>query len=228
LETREVELSIGGKPVKKLGLFAQVDALDNLLAIQAKGQKLFSSMEINPAFAQSGKAYLQGLAVTDGPASLGTEVMEFAAGQVKDGKPSPFASRKIEKDNLFSAAAEIEGLEFDDVKPAEGGAAAMFAAATEFFKNFGKAGETPKPEEKPAETPPAAANDNNLAAQIGQGFQQLSAAIAKQGEELNARVAKVESEFGTLKASVESTEKPGTPKRPAAAGGSANYAKTDC
>ncbi|MBH9536940.1 GPO family capsid scaffolding protein [Novosphingopyxis sp. YJ-S2-01] len=97
LETREVELQLGGKTEKKLGLFAQVDALDNLVAVQAKGQKLYSSIELNPNFASTGKAYLQGLAVTDSPASLGTEIMTFAAGQVEAGKTSPFADRKVER-----------------------------------------------------------------------------------------------------------------------------------
>jgi len=230
LETRDVELQLGGKPVKKLGLFAQVDALDNLLAVQAKGQKLFSSMEVNPVFAQTGKAYLQGLAVTDSPASLGTEIMEFAAGQVKAGKESLFASRKIEKGNFFSAAQEIEGLEFDEAKaPAEGGAAAMFAAATEFFKSFSKTPEpTPAPAPSPTavETPPTPANDN-LSAAIGQGFEKLSAAIAKQGEEFTGRLDKLQADHNTLKASVENTEG-SAPKRPAAAGGKQNYAKTDC
>lgn len=37
------------------------------------GQKVYTSMEIRPNFSNSGKCYLIGLAVTDDPASLGTE-----------------------------------------------------------------------------------------------------------------------------------------------------------
>ena len=230
LETREVELQLGGKTEKKLGLFAQVDALDNLVAVQAKGQKLFSSVELNPNFAATGKAYLQGLAVTDSPASLGTEVMEFAAGQVSAGRPSLFADRKVDKGNFFSAAQPIDGLEFEDDKaPTEGSAAAMFAAATDFFKKFTGGGAEPaKPADKPAETPPApAAANDNLAAQIGQGFTQLTAAIAKQGDEIRADLTQLRSDHDALKASVEGTEK-SAPKRPPATGDAANYARTDC
>jgi hypothetical protein len=43
------------------------------------GQKVYTSMEIRPNFANSGKCYLVGLAVTDDPASLGTEYLEFCS-----------------------------------------------------------------------------------------------------------------------------------------------------
>ena len=96
LEAREIELDIGGKKEKRRALFAQVEALDNLVAINAKGQKLYSSIEVNPNFAGTGKAYLQGLAVTDSPASLGTEMLTFAASL---GDKNPLASRKQDKGN---------------------------------------------------------------------------------------------------------------------------------
>ena len=230
LETREVELQLGGKTEKKLGLFAQVDALDNLVAVKDKGQKLFSSIELNPNFAGTGKAYLQGLAVTDSPASLGTEVMQFAAGQVQAGKPNPFADRKVDKGNFFSAAQPIEGLELADA-PArtESESGKLFAAATKFFENFGKSAPAePKGQEPaPADTVSAASGNDALAAQIGQGFAQLGQAMQAQGQELSTRMDKFQSDHDALKASIESTEN-NAPRRPAAAGGNANYARTDC
>jgi hypothetical protein len=230
LETREVELQLGGKAEKKLGLFGQVDALDNLAAIQAKGQKLYSSIELNPNFAATGKAYLQGLAVTDSPASLGTQIMEFAAGQVKDGNPSIFAERKVEKGNFFSAAHEIAGFEFDSAASVETESSKLFAGLTKFFENFGtKTEEKEEPKTPPAEpvTPPTPANDN-LTALIGQGFAQITAAVEKQAEEIRADFSKLQADHNTLKASIENTEKPGSHRRPAATGGDANYARTDC
>lgn len=44
-------------------------------------QKVYTSMEIQPNFANTGKCYLVGLAVTDDPASLGTEYRNSAARQ---------------------------------------------------------------------------------------------------------------------------------------------------
>ncbi|MFP3534503.1 GPO family capsid scaffolding protein, partial [Burkholderia sp. SIMBA_042] len=37
----------------------------------------FTSVEIQPNFADTGKPYLRGMAVTDDPASLGTEALHF-------------------------------------------------------------------------------------------------------------------------------------------------------
>jgi hypothetical protein len=63
---------------KKLQLLAVVDASDEVVSLQKKGQKLFSSIEMLPNFIGKGVAYLSGLAFTDSPASLGTESMKFS------------------------------------------------------------------------------------------------------------------------------------------------------
>lgn len=111
LKTENVDLTIGGKVESRLALYAEIDALDPLVAMNKAGQKLYTSIEVNPDFAGSGKAYLVGLAVTDSPASLGTEMLQFCAGK---GDASPLAHRKQDKGNLFTAAAETT-LEFDDI-----------------------------------------------------------------------------------------------------------------
>jgi hypothetical protein len=54
------------------------------------GQKVYTSMEIQPNFANSGKCYLVGLAVTDDPASLGTEYLEFCSRAAQN----PLAGKK--------------------------------------------------------------------------------------------------------------------------------------
>lgn len=60
-------------------LFAQISPTNDLIELNKKRQKIYSSLEVRGDFAATGKAYLVGLAVTDSPASLGTEVLEFAA-----------------------------------------------------------------------------------------------------------------------------------------------------
>jgi hypothetical protein len=72
-------------------------------------------MEVNTSFADTGKAYLVGLAATDDPASLGTEMLQFSA----SAKSNPLASRKQNPENLFTAAEEtlIEWEEVQDEKP---------------------------------------------------------------------------------------------------------------
>lgn len=105
LKAEEVEL--GGK--KKLGLYAQIEPNEAGIALNKKGQKIYTSAEVSPEFADTGKAYLIGLALTDGPASLGTEALSFSA------QHGTLASRKQHADNLFTAAEEVEALEFEEV-----------------------------------------------------------------------------------------------------------------
>lgn len=62
----------------KVGLFARLAPNDRLLQLNKEAQKLFTSIEIKPEFADTGKPYLCGLAVTDEPASLGTEPLHFS------------------------------------------------------------------------------------------------------------------------------------------------------
>lgn len=104
LESRQVEDG-------KLALFAQIDALPALVAMNKAKQKIFTSIEVDPNFAKTGEAYMTGLAVTDSPASLGTEVLKFAAGNPE---ASPFKGKKHSEGALFSAAVETDlGLDGD-------------------------------------------------------------------------------------------------------------------
>mgnify|MGYP003614414653 CR=1 FL=1 len=96
LEAREVE---GGK----LALFAQIEPLPELVAMTKAKQKIYTSIEVNPSFADTGEAYMTGLGVTDSPASLGTDVLTFAA---QNPTASPFAGRKENAAILFSEAVE--------------------------------------------------------------------------------------------------------------------------
>ena len=56
----------------KIALLAQLAVNDNLQALWDADQKIYSSIEYRENFAGTGKAYLEGLAVTDSPASLNT------------------------------------------------------------------------------------------------------------------------------------------------------------
>jgi hypothetical protein len=103
------EVTIDG--VKKLGLYAQIEPTPDLVTMTKAKQKIYTSIEINEKFADSGEAYLVGLGVTDSPASLGTEVLSFAA---QNPNANPFSARKTSPGNMFSEATEVT-LEFDEV-----------------------------------------------------------------------------------------------------------------
>ncbi|HHH0169484.1 TPA: GPO family capsid scaffolding protein [Yersinia enterocolitica] len=102
----------------KLALFAQIDPTDELLTLNKSRQKVYSSIQFDPNFANSGRAYLKGLALTDDPASLGTELLQFCAKQVAESKPNPLAGRKHSPDCLFTALEETF-IEFEEVQAAD-------------------------------------------------------------------------------------------------------------
>jgi hypothetical protein len=107
VKAEPVQLNIGGKQVTRLALYAQIEANDNLKAINQAGQKLFSSIEVEPQFASTSKAYLLGVAVTNTPASLGTEMMKFCAMQAATNPAAnPIAHRKKSPTSLFTANEE--------------------------------------------------------------------------------------------------------------------------
>ena len=77
-------------------------------ALNKKRQKVYTSIEIHPNLNEKG-AYLMGLAVTDSPASLGTEMLQFCS----KASANPLADRKQYKECLFTEALETV-IEFED------------------------------------------------------------------------------------------------------------------
>lgn len=94
----------------KWALFAKMTPTDELVAMVKASQKVYTSMEVRPNFANTGKCYLVGLAVTDDPASLGTEYLEFCS----RAKTNPLAGKKAEPGDVFSVATEVL-LEFEEL-----------------------------------------------------------------------------------------------------------------
>ncbi|WP_416146232.1 GPO family capsid scaffolding protein [Pseudomonas alloputida] len=62
----------------QVALEVQMKPNARLLQLNRHGDKLFSSVEITPNFAGSGRAYMTGLSVTDEPTSLGTQELFFS------------------------------------------------------------------------------------------------------------------------------------------------------
>ncbi|MEC6798187.1 GPO family capsid scaffolding protein [Photobacterium sp. S4TG1] len=58
-------------------LFARLSPNSRLVFANEQGQMLYTSIEVHPDFQKTGKAYLIGLAVTDSPASTGTDKLSF-------------------------------------------------------------------------------------------------------------------------------------------------------
>ncbi|XXQ53590.1 GPO family capsid scaffolding protein [Xenophilus aerolatus] len=210
VKTEEVE--VGG--AKKLALFAQIDPTQELIDLSKKRQKIYSSMEVRPKFADTDRAYLVGLAVTDNPASLGTEMLEFAA---KNPAASPFASRKEQKDDLFTAAEEVT-IELEEV-PDDGVAAKFKTMLAGALAKFGaKAG-----------------TDDARFAAVAEGFEQMGEAFEKHAAESATKLSDAHKTISELKTQVADLQAkysaldntPAGRQRPAAAGGN-GAVKTDC
>ena len=217
LAVKAEEVDIDGE--MKLALFAQLDPTQDLVAMVNKlRQKVYSSIEIQPNFAKTGEAYLVGLAVTDSPASLGTEMLTFA----RQAAQNPLASRKQDPDNLFTAASETE-IEFE----AE---AEESIGAKLFSKIMGILGKK---------------SDNDT--ERFSGIEQSVTAIAESQRDQLDRFSAVEAQTAEasegitqLKADLEAhaaafkeltdklSQQDGAPPRKPAAGGNNDAVKTDC
>jgi hypothetical protein len=216
LEAREEK---DGPHKGKLALYAQIDPTPALIELTKARQKIYTSIEIAPSFADSGEAYLVGLAATDSPASLGTEILAFSA---QNPNANPFAARKQQPDNLFTAASEtvIEleaendtaGL-FSIVKNLLTGASRKSTADDSRFADVTKAVET------------LATHSAHKARDLEALAQRVTANEAALAE-MTAKATASDEAFRTLHTQLSTTDN-GQPRRPPATG-SNTASLTDC
>ena len=90
----------------KMALYADVEPTESLVELVKKGQKLFTSMEVSPKFADTGKAYLVGLAAAE------ETVIELE--EIQEDKPSLFARVTA----LFTKKEQSDDARFSDVHKA--------------------------------------------------------------------------------------------------------------
>ncbi len=225
LKTDTVEIELGGQKVKKLALFAQVKPLAPLLDLIAKGQKLYTSMEVNPSFAGTGKAYFMGLAATDNPASLGTEILEFSA---KLGDKGPLAARKQQPGNFFSVAEETT-IEMEAEAPSAD-PTGVFASLKGLLDRFTPPAPSPEPKvETPPANPPQTGGSGTPSdfAAFGAAMGQMAAAVDKLATTTQQSFAAIRSEVETLKGQINETPAPGQHNRPLATGAAQQFVKTE-
>jgi len=203
----------------KRTLLAQLAPTPDLVAMNQARQKLFSSIEMDTNFAKSGEAYLVGLAVTDSPASLGTEMMEFSA------KSGALASRKSKADNLFTAAQEVE-LEFSEQEVDNEEPDASFLDKIKSI--FSQGAEQGRKDFDNALAPVHAAiieiaqQQQTLASNFANGQQGGGVITA-----LNAELTAMRKDFNDLVEKLGQTPASSAPPRPAATGGDGSE-QTDC
>lgn len=205
---------IGGQ--KKLALYAQISPTDELVELVKRRQKIYTSIEVRPQFADTQQAYMTGLAVTDNPASLGTEMLAFAAANPDK---SPFAARKEQKEDLFTAAEEAT-LEFEDAPAPDSSVVDKFRTLISgaVAKFSGKA-----------------ATDDARFAAVAEGFEQMGTTFAEHVGEQVSKAAATDKRLTELQAQLKDLQDKysaldntptGTPRPPATGGSGAQL--TDC
>ena len=101
----------------RTALYAEIEPSERMVQMTNKGQKVYSSIELHPQFALNGKAYVVGLAMTDTPASLGTDRLKFAAQQ----RASVMAFNNQQGEApMFTEALEAEVIELAAQRSDEG------------------------------------------------------------------------------------------------------------
>lgn len=232
-EVDALKTETDGETVK---LFAQLIPNQFLIDANRMGQKLFTSAEFISDFAGSGKEYLFGLAVTDIPASLGTEKMKFIlAGEEKDserGSLETFSLGKLKNNKTEKKEASFWGKLFairkeftptpepNTDKPNEGEEEkmdelkALLQQMLQMLSEMGKTAEGGNPD---SETPEMAAEDvADIADDIADAADQVSELAQEvaenpedevKAEEFSAAKAKL------LKAMKGFTAKPAKTKR---------------
>lgn len=212
LAVKTEEVDINGQ--KKLALFAQVEPTSDLIAMNKAKQKIYTSIEIDDSFADTGEAYIVGLAVTDSPASLGTDVLAFSA-QKPDA--NPFKDRHYSATSMFTEALETE-LTFEEIEDKPSLGAQLFSKVQILLG--GKQ-----------------AKDDAEFSQISQAVETVAehvkdlpdhlAAEKKFSAGLNTRLDQLSKDFTELKAKLSNTQDHNQKKRPPVTGGD-NQVMTDC
>lgn len=200
LAVKAEEVDVDGE--KRMALFAQIEPTDDLIAMNKAKQKLYTSIEIDPRFSDSGRAYLTGLAVTDSPASLGTEALQFSA---QNPAASPFAGRKTNPDAMFSEAVET-ALQFNEVEDKQSLGTMLFARVQDLLK-LGQA-------KVDGDFSQASKAIELVAEQVGSLSEQVAGVV-----ELTSQVATLQAELGELKTQLGNTENHSQSHRPLSAGG---------
>lgn len=180
----------------KRELQAQLDPTPDLVGMTKARQKIYTSIEIDPNFAKSGKCGLIGLSVTDSPASLGTSILEFAA---KNPAAHPYATRKQNPENLFTSALETT---FDFSEPPAANVpdagASVFARLAELLRPL-TFNQQPQQPQQPQQDDTAKALQG-----LPQLFSELQAAYTASNTATATKVAHLESELAEFKKSAAS------------------------
>lgn len=231
LKTETIDLTIGGKVEKRLALFAQIEPHSDLVTLTKDGQKVFTSIEIAPNFGASGKAGLVGLAVTDSPASLGTERLAFTAGATAAAMKPIVDAFKTDPANVLGESVEAS-IELEGEPAAEEPASIFSKLLTSLgFSTAGQPIVAPAAAAAPAAPAAApvaahAAGDDKVVALLTALKADMDAGRTADRQAYATQLNDLKGQFQTLQGKLDTTPASFN-SRPAATGG-AGLELTDC
>ena len=221
LSTGDVDVTIHGKTERRRGLFGVLDVTEEAQQLNCASQKVYPSIEIEPNFAGSGKAYLMGVALTDSPASIATDRLQF-----NRARPGALTLSADAPDQAFA-------IEF----PEAGGDTGSQTFLTKLGGMFDAFAAKLTGDAKPADPKPASQTEGEPAgaldfAQLRPLFEEMGNQFAAQITALDAKIADAVDGFAVklkaIETTVETTPADSYRARPAATGANGERAKTDC
>lgn len=194
----------------RTALFAEIEPSERMKTLTEKGEKVYSSIELHPQFALNGKAYVVGLAMTDTPASLGTERLKFAAQQRQ--QVMSFSNQQGEAP-MFTDAMEAELIELTAQHSDEG--------KQWFSRVMGLIGKGRKTDgEQFSQVREAVENVAQSHADLLDSFNDLSRARQQDGQ----AIQKLTTDFNALASKLGSTDADFSQRNPAGGGANAQLA----
>lgn len=218
LTTGEVEVNFNGTTEKRKALFGAFDVLEDAEQLNAAGQKVYPSIEIEPNFGGKGFAYLMGCALTDSPAAIATERLQF-------NRSMPGT---LKLDGETAAALEFADDKGDATDAGTGFLKSLTGVLDGFAAKFGAAPkkDDPKPEPKTGDAP-ANFDMSAFTGLFTEFGKTIEGAMTAQANSFRTEIDGLAVQVKKLSTDVETTAASGQPTRPAANGGG-NFTKTDC
>ena len=203
----ELKAEPWAKDETKTALLAKLNITESLQKLWDSGQKIYTSMEITPRFADTKKAYLTGLAITDTPASLGTTA-NYTAAKTKAEEKIFTAYRQTETQEIAMTKPQDSNQAENQAKPlTEEHAESIFSRL--FAKYFGK--KEPEQPEAPTINPeqPSEPKEGQQFKQDGwDGFSKSVQLLEKLDEKIEAQQTEynaLRAEFDKFKADIEAS-----------------------
>lgn len=220
LSVGETEVNFNGKVEKRKALFGTFDVTEEAKQLNEAGQKVYPSIEIEPNFAGKGFAYLMGCALTDSPASIATDRLQFARhlpgtivlARGADGQPSdPLA------------------LEFAESTDGNGGEGFLNKLGTLLDGFAAKFGGAPKVEDKPADksADPATFDFTAMRPLFEQLGETFNTAIGELRGEMRTEIDQLIVKLKSVETVIEKTADPNHHHRPLSTGPGSSHLKAE-